>query len=142
MTRAETAHEVSLFGCIVWCGAATLFVVALSVAIVAAWLHSSGEKAPPSGYIGDPVRGARLAEHYGCASCHAGLNAAPPGAVGPPLDLIGRRAYIAGQFPNTRIRMVEWLQHPQEVKPGTAMPDLGVSERDARDIATYLATLK
>jgi cytochrome c1 len=38
--------------------------------------------------------------------------------------------------------MEEWLQHPQTTKPGTAMPELNVPERDARDIASYLATLK
>jgi len=140
--RAETAHEVSLFGCLLWCGAAMLFVVLVSAASVAAWLHESGENVPPPGYIGDPVRGGRLVAQYGCPSCHSGIRDAPAGEVGPPLELIGRRAYIAGQFPNTRIRMVEWLQHPQALKPGTAMPDLGVTERDARDIATYLATLK
>jgi cytochrome c1 len=37
--------------------------------------------------------------------------------------------------------MVRWLQAPQKLKPGSAMPDLGLSERDARDIAAYLETL-
>ncbi|PRY20191.1 hypothetical protein CLV70_12572 [Pseudosporangium ferrugineum] len=30
---------------------------------------------------------------------------------------------------------------PQAVEPGTAMPDLGVTSTDARDIAAYLFTL-
>jgi hypothetical protein len=38
--------------------------------------------------------------------------------------------------------MIRWLRDPQEVNPRSAMPDLGVSERDARDIAAYLYTLK
>jgi cytochrome c1 len=37
---------------------------------------------------------------------------------------------------------VQWLREPQAVHPGTAMPDLDVSERDARDIAAYLGTLR
>ena len=37
--------------------------------------------------------------------------------------------------------MVLWLIAPQDVKPGTAMPDLDMRARDAKDIAAYLATL-
>ena len=35
-----------------------------------------------------------------------------------------------------------WLRETQKVKPLTAMPEMGVSEQDARDIAAYLATLR
>ena len=62
--------------------------------------------------------------------------------VGPTLTGMGSRSYIAGRFPNKPIDMEEWLQHPQKMKPGTAMPHLGVIDRDARDIAAYLATLR
>jgi cytochrome c len=34
------------------------------------------------------------------------------------------------------------VRDPKAVKPQTAMPDMGVSETDARDIAAYLATLR
>lgn len=38
--------------------------------------------------------------------------------------------------------MMLWIEHPQRMKPGTAMPDLAVSGGDAYDMAAYLATLK
>ena len=63
-------------------------------------------------------------------------------SVGPPLGRIATREYIAGMLPNTPANMVRWLRHPAEVNPRTAMPDLGVTERDARDMAAYLYTLK
>ena len=77
-----------------------------------------------------------------CGACHivpgvAGAN----GRVGPSLAGIGRQQIIAGRFPNEPIDMQQWLQHPQAMKPGTSMPDLGVTQRDAGDIAAYLATL-
>jgi hypothetical protein len=62
--------------------------------------------------------------------------------VGPPLDRIATRKYIAGMLPNTAENMLRWLRTPQDVNPRTAMPDLGVSERDARDMAAYLYTLR
>ena len=61
--------------------------------------------------------------------------------VGPPLDRYGRRVYIAGRLPNTPENLTAWLRAPQRYEPGGAMPDLGVTDRDARDIAAYLYTL-
>ena len=58
--------------------------------------------------------------------------------VGPSLRKLARRSYIAGVLPNTGENLVRWLREPQSIKPGTAMPDLGVGERDARDMAAFL----
>ncbi|MDP8960777.1 MAG: c-type cytochrome [Actinomycetota bacterium] len=76
---------------------------------------------------------------YGCGSCHTipGIRGAD-GLVGPPLTRFHERAYIAGQLPNTPENLVHWIMNPQEVEPGTAMPDLEVVEEDARAIAAYL----
>jgi len=64
------------------------------------------------------------------------------GMVGPPLTTFGRRAYIAGEAPNTARSLIQWIMSPQSIEPGTAMPALGVSEAQARDIAAYLYTLR
>ena len=91
----------------------------------------------------DAGRGKKAINQYACVTCHeipgiVGANA----PVGPPLKEIGTRGFIAGVLPNTPENMVRWLRHPQAVSPNSAMPDLGVSERDARDIAAYLSTLR
>jgi cytochrome c1 len=62
--------------------------------------------------------------------------------VGPPLTMFAHRAYIAGQLPNQPENLVRWIQDPQGVEPGTAMPDLGVTPAVARDMAAYLYTLR
>jgi cytochrome c1 len=49
---------------------------------------------------------------------------------------------VGGVLPNSPDNMVRWIRKPQKVSPLTAMPDLGVTERDARDMAAYLATLR
>jgi mono/diheme cytochrome c family protein len=94
--------------------------------------------APP-----DARRGKRALEQYACASCHEipGVTGATV-PVGPSLRKLAWRSYIAGVLPNTSENMVRWLRAPQSVKPGTAMPDLTVSERDARDIAAFLGELQ
>ncbi len=60
------------------------------------------------------------------------------GQVGPPLDQFGRRAFIAGVLSNNPDNLVKWLRSPQSVIPGNAMPNTGLTEEDARDIAAYL----
>lgn len=91
----------------------------------------------------DAGRGKKAIHQYACATCHripgiVGANA----PVGPPLEGIGARAFIAGVLPNTPENLIRWLRAPQAVSPRSAMPDLGVREADARDIAAYLQTLR
>jgi cytochrome c len=92
---------------------------------------------------GDPGHGPDLIRKYGCGSCHnvPGVPGAK-GMVGPPLDTIASRSYLAGQLPNTPENLMRWIRKPQDVAPGTAMPDVGVTEKDGRDIAAYLYTLR
>ena len=87
--------------------------------------------------------GALLIEHYGCGSCHTipGINGAD-GLVGPPLVHWSRRGYIAGVLPNDEDNLQFWIQHPQQVVPGADMPDMGIDQRETRDIAAYLDTIK
>jgi cytochrome c1 len=88
-------------------------------------------------------RGAALIEAVGCGSCHRvpGIRGAV-GDVGPPLMYVARRTFIAGQVPNTTENLVRWLKDPPALVPGTAMPALGLSDSQARDIAAYLQTLR
>jgi cytochrome c1 len=80
---------------------------------------------------------------YACSACHTipGITGSSP-QVGPPLDGLGSRTLIAGKLANTQENLVRWLRRPHQVDPLTAMPDLGVTEADARDIAAYLSTLR
>jgi cytochrome c len=92
---------------------------------------------------GDPESGREAIRHYGCTSCHTipGI----PGAnalVGPSLERIANRSFIAGVMKNTPDNMIRWIQHPPEVDGKTAMPDVHASEKDARDIAAYLYTCR
>ena len=90
---------------------------------------------------GDPSRGEAMFIQYGCGSCHALRNVRnATGMVGPPLDGIALRAIIGGHLANTPENMQRWIRDPQHVAPGTAMPDLKVGERDARDITAFLYT--
>ena len=92
---------------------------------------------------GDAARGERVIEEMGCGECHVipGVGGAD-GMVGPPLTRWARRSYIAGTLPNAPDNLIKWIMDPHAVEPGTAMPELGVNEQQARDMAAYLYTLK
>ncbi len=92
---------------------------------------------------GDPEKGASVIQKFGCGTCHTipGI-ADADGEVGPPLTAMGRRIYIAGKLRNTPANMVRWLRNPQAVVPENVMPNMGLTQEQARDIAAYLYTLK
>ncbi len=92
---------------------------------------------------GDPDRGRAAITRYGCSTCHTipGVKGADA-LVGPSLEHVASRSYVAGVLPNTPSNVVRWIQDPPGVDRLTAMPNLGVTDSDARDIASYLYTLK
>ena len=76
----------------------------------------------------------------GCVGCHS-LNATKRRwAIGPE-PRRHRRAgtYIAaGWLENTDANLAKWIQHPQTVKHGVLMPDLGLTDAEAQALVAYL----
>jgi cytochrome c len=92
---------------------------------------------------GDAAMGRALMRTYGCTSCHTVPGVRGPGSrVGPSLSGFGSRVYVAGQAQNTPENLIRFLVEPASVSPGTAMPDVGVSEEHARHLAAYLYRLR
>lgn len=119
-------------------------MVALGAALATVSACSHGEadaRALTNG--GDATRGRELMRTYGCGSCHTIPRV--PGAestVGPSLAGEATRAYVAGVTPNTPENMIRWIMNPPSIDDKTAMPNLHVNARDARDIAAYIYTLQ
>jgi cytochrome c1 len=88
---------------------------------------------------GNAERGRAALIALECGACHRipGIPRAN-GTVGPALDEYRKRVFVAGRVPNGPGELVAWIQDAPSVDPGTAMPDLDVSEAEARDIAAYL----
>ena len=93
----------------------------------------------PAGLQGDPERGRVALAQHACRACHI-----IPGVtgsevyVGRTLDDLGDRQYIGGNLPNNQANLVRWIRDPKAIDPQTAMPTLGVSERDALDMSAWL----
>jgi cytochrome c1 len=92
---------------------------------------------------GEAAHGPSAMRRYGCVSCHTipGVTGARS-LVGPPLGGIAYRAYVAGVLPNNPDNLMRFIRDPQSVDSLSAMPNTGVTEADARDIAAYLYTLR
>jgi cytochrome c1 len=112
----------------------------LAALLAAAALAGCGnEGRAPAGIAGDAARGKIALAQYGCRACHM-----IPGVtgskvyVGRPLENMAKRPIIAGTLPNDQANLVHWIRNPQAVDPRTAMPMLGVTERDALDMSAYL----
>jgi putative membrane protein len=166
----HSMEDQQLAGLIMWIPSGLIFIVA-GLALFAAWLGESERRARASTFLsmlllllfvgcggeypgdrvaearqltgGEPDRGKTAIGRYGCGTCHTIPGV--PGAVasvGPPLDQIANRSYLAGRIINTPTNMMRFIRAPQSVDPKSAMPDMGVTDRDGRDIAAYLYTLK
>ena len=122
--------------------AARIAALLATAALAACGPPVFGGAAPP-GAVGDPAQGAAVIGQAQCGACHEIPGIADAhGLVGPPLTEFGRRTMVAGMLPNTPDALVRWLRDPQGVTPGNGMPDTHLTDRQARDVAAYLYTLR
>lgn len=120
-------------------GAAAILIVAVAIA-GALWQmqhRSSSTAAAMAG--GNITRAPELIRRYGCAGCHT-IPGIPggDGKVGGPLNDIRQRVYVGGVLANSPDNLIRWIVSPQTFSPRSAMPATGISDSEARDVATYL----
>ena len=167
----DPLEDQRLAGLLMWIPFGVIFLI-LALGLFAAWLGEAERKAKPASWIpllllpmlltvtgagcesserhyaeeitrGRADAGKESIERYGCGSCHRipGISGADS-LVGPSLERIASRVYIAGQLINEPNAMIAWIRDPRHLRSPTAMPTLGVGEQEGRDIAAYLYTLK
>jgi cytochrome c oxidase subunit 2 len=103
-------------------------------------MQTFGPKWAPTSPGPEYAAGEKLWTSKGCLACHS-LNAvdAPKGMVGPNLANVGARTYIAaGSLKNTDENLARWIRDPHQIKKGVLMPNLGVTEDEARALVAYL----
>lgn len=107
-----------------------------------AWIANQRRVAP------EPVsdaekRGRQIAESTTCAMCHAILGTTMGARTAPDLThLMSRPTLAAGVLPNSPESLDRWLRDPQAVKPGSKMPNPGLSADDRASVVAYLRTLR
>jgi cytochrome c2 len=97
----------------------------------------------PIAVHGDPRRGLDSIRDRHCGACHQipGVVGAY-GVIGPSLSGFAGRTFVAGLLPNTPDNLVRWIEAPQAIEPRAAMPQLGLGDEEARNVAAYLYTLR
>ena len=111
--------------------------------VAAAALAACEPQTPRTAAGGDAEAGKAAIAQYECGVCHRipGVRNAA-GLVGPPLEHYGKRIYISGRFANDEANLTRWILDPPALDPKTAMPAVGATESDARDMAAYLLSLR
>jgi cytochrome c oxidase subunit 2 len=100
------------------------------------------QQAPAGEPTGAAADGKALYARSACVGCHT-IRGVSAGTLGPDLTHFGSRTMLgAGMWPNTVDNVAAWLKDPPALKPGVKMPALGLTDEQARAIATYLTGLK
>ena len=130
--------------CAEFCGASHanmgLRVIVQASAEFDAWV--ARQKAAPAEPAGLAAEGKAIFARSACVGCHtiAGVSG---GVLGPNLSHFGGRTMLAaGMWPNTPDNVAAWVRDPQRLKPGVKMPDLGLTDEQAKAVAAYLTGLK
>lgn len=107
-----------------------------------AWAaHQKSDPAmPDSGTLA--FEGRKMYAESGCIACHK-ITGISEGVIGPNLNHVGSRTTIAGSMmPMTDEHLARWISEPDQVKPGTAMLNLGLAPEQVQAITAYLRSLK
>jgi cytochrome c len=113
---------------------------ALTAAALVAWKDQHQSRSVAIAMAGgNPARAPDIIRRYGCAGCHT-ISGIPggDGKVGGALTDLKGRVYVGGVVTNTADNLIAWIVSPQTFSPRSAMPVTGISEAEARDVATYL----
>ncbi|MGI5187218.1 cytochrome c oxidase subunit II [Promicromonospora sp. CA-289599] len=102
----------------------------------------SGPGSAP-GPVSDVAAGREIFMSSSCVYCHTVAGTEARGTLGPDLTHLASRQMIgAGVLPNDRESLARWIEHPQDVKPGNAMPGTELEDDELEDLITYLESLE
>jgi cytochrome c oxidase subunit 2 len=91
----------------------------------------------------DVVLKGQFAGGQACVACHAVKGTEAAGIIGPNLTHIASRERFAGEmFELNEENLKSWLKDPPAQKPGSKMPDLGLTDDQIDDLTAYLLSLE
>jgi cytochrome c oxidase subunit 2 len=132
--------------CAEYCGAQhahmRFLVIAQQAKDYEAWLTQQQTPAAQS-QDAQAREGYRLFQQMSCVACHTVQGSGAQGRTAPDLTHFGsRQSFGAVLLPNTPENLAGWLSHPQQLKPGTLMPDLKLTDSQAKALVAYLGSLQ
>lgn len=142
----DTSHPGTYVGqCSEFCGLQhshmLLTVIAEPRSSFEAWQANMARPAPAT--TAGLREGRALFMARGCGGCHQLRGTEAHGTIGPDLTHLATRRTLASlTIPNTPSELAAWIRDPQAIKPGNHMPDLGLSNAEAKQIAAFLGALR
>jgi len=105
----------------------------------AAWVKNQQQ---PGVQDAATAAGRHIFETEACTNCHAISGTAARGTFGPDLThLMSRDTIAAGAATNTPQNLYDWIQNPNQLKPGALMPAMQLSDAQIDQLVAYLNTL-
>jgi cytochrome c oxidase subunit 2 len=87
--------------------------------------------------------GRKIFESTACINCHTVAGTAANGRFGPDLThLMSRETIASGIAANTPENLRRWIQRPDDLKPGSLMPPMQLSDQQLSAVTAYLASLR
>jgi cytochrome c oxidase subunit II len=89
------------------------------------------------------AQGRDLFERTACMNCHTIQGTAANGRNGPDLThLMSRDTIASGAARNTAAELRRWIANPDDIKPGSTMPAMGLDASQVDAVTAYLVTLQ
>lgn len=113
---------------------------------ISAYLWDIGKEVPyhPQKGVsagGNAARGKEVVETVGCKGCHViGTDTRMRDARGFSYDIAPELTRAGSKLDPDWI--FEWIKNPRRYRPNTNMPNLRLSDQEAKDVVAYLETLK
>lgn len=118
-----------------------LRIIAVEPTAFEAWVAL--QRAPAPEPTNDLVQeGEVLMSTKACLGCHALGGMSGQSRVGPNLTGMALRQQIAGVVPYSPENMRQWMEDPIELKPGTTMPRLQLTDAEIEALVAYMDTLQ
>lgn len=101
------------------------------------------EQQQPAVEDANASEGRRVFFANSCVSCHAIRATSAKGVFGPDLThLMSRQTLASGAALNSHDSLRAWIRDPQQLKVGSLMPNMQLSDKEADQIVAYLETLR
>jgi cytochrome c oxidase subunit II len=105
--------------------------------------HWAAEQQQPQAVNAGVAQGRKTFESLSCISCHTIRGTVAAGKFGPDLThLASRQTLAAGVLVNNRQNLRDWINDPQQAKPGCFMPSMKLTNQELDQVVAYLQSLK
>jgi len=108
-----------------------------------AWVAQQAQPAEANPVDPGVAQGKNMFESLACVNCHRVQGTTATGVFGPDLThLMSRQTIGAGVLPMNHQNLRDWVNDPQNAKPGCFMPSMKLTDAELDQVVSYLESLR